>query len=504
MKFDYIKEIDESNVYDVAHKTPITNLNKMSFRFNNNLMIKREDLQPIFSFKCRGSYNKISRLSQNILQKGVIAASAGNHAQGVALSAQFLKIKAIIVMPITTPPIKIESVKRLNGEVLLYGDNFDEAYSHAQELSKEKDMTFIHPFDDPHVIAGQGTVAKEIIEQYGKNIDYIFIPVGGGGLIAGMSLYLKHFIPNCKIISVESEDAPTLHNSFRKGVRVQLDQVGLFVDGCAVKLIGENTFEIAKQYVDDTILVSIDETCGAIKDIFEDTRIMSEPAGALSLAGAKKYILEHKISNKNVIVINSGANLNFDRLKHVAERTEIGDGREILLSVQIPEQPGSLKKFCEIIGKRSISEFNYRLSDKNDAKIFVGIKSENIGEDKQNLLKKLDSNGYQFQDLTHDELSKLHLRYMVGGKPPSKISEKIFRFEFPEKPRALLDFLSSMNEDWSITLFHYRNHGNAYGRVLIGISSDNINENEIKSFLSEMNFNYTDESNNLGYQSFLK
>ena len=504
MKIDYIDEIENSNVYDVAQVTPITFLSKISQKYENRIHLKREDLQPIFSFKCRGAYNKISNLSDDDKSSGIIAASAGNHAQGVALAASKLKISAVIVMPTTTPSIKIESVKKFGVKVMLYGDSFDEAYEHALKISDKEERVFVHPFDDPLVIAGQGTVAKEIVEQTDENPDIFFIPVGGGGLISGMSIYLKKKYPNAKIIGVESEDAPTLYTSMKNGKPTTLNQVGLFVDGCAVKRIGNETFKISSKYVDDVVLVSIDETCAAIKDIYEDTRIMSEPAGALSVAGMKKFILENDIKDKNILVVNSGANLNFDRLRHVTERAEVGEGKELLLSVNIPEIAGSFRSFCEVIGKRSISEFNYRYASEKTANVFVGIKTDNISSDSEKIFKDLKINNYDYLDLTMDEVAKLHLRYMVGGKPSADINEKLFRFEFPEKPGALLNFLNKMHKDWDITLFHYRNHGSAFGRVLVGINLGNYNKDDLQNFLQDLGYKYSDETENKGYSSFLK
>ena len=504
MKTDYIKEINESRVYDVAEKTPISLLSKISEKYGNLIFLKREDLQPIFSFKCRGAYNKISSLEANQKAKGIIAASAGNHAQGVALSASKLDIDAVIVMPTTTPTIKINSVKKFGVQVLLYGDSFDEAYEKALKISKKDERVFIHPFDDPLVIAGQGTVAKEIVEEIKDTPDIFFIPVGGGGLISGMSIYLKKHFPKCKIYGVESEDAPTLYTSLKNNKPTDLPQVGLFVDGCAVKRIGSETFEISKKYVDEVILVSIDETCAAIKDIYEDTRIMSEPAGALSIAGMKKFLSNNNITGKNIYAINSGANLNFDRLRHVTERAEIGEGKEVLLSVKIPEQPGSFRAFCEVIGRRSISEFNYRYSDNESANVFVGIKTDDFLLDKKSISNDLQSKKYEFIDLTKDEVAKLHLRYMVGGKPRAKINEKLFRFEFPEKPGALLNFLNKMKKDWDITLFHYRNHGSAFGRVLVGIDIGDYKKSDLDNFLTDLGYKYNDETTNKGYTLFLR
>ncbi len=504
MKINYINEIDNSKVYDVSVKTPISLMHKLSAKYVNTIYLKREDLQPIFSFKCRGAYNKISSLSKEEKTKGIIAASAGNHAQGVALSAAALNIKAMIVMPITTPLIKIDAVKKLGAHIVLYGDSFDDSYDYALKISKKEDRVFIHPFNDPLVIAGQGTVAKEIVEQFNNKPDFFFIPVGGGGLISGMSMYLKKYYPHCKIFGVESDDAPTLHNSLKFGKPTSLSEVGLFVDGCAVKTIGDETYRISQKYVDDVILVSIDEICAAIKDIYEDTRIMAEPAGALSLAGMKKFIITNNIKNKIIFSVNSGANLNFDRLRHVTERAEIGDKKEILLSVKIPEKPGSFRKFCEVIGKRSISEFNYRFVDNEPATVFVGIKTDNIIKDTKDIFNDLNAMKYTYIDLTHDEVAKLHLRYLIGGKPKQIINEKLFRFEFPEKTGALLNFLNEMRSGWNITLFHYRNHGAAYGRVLVGIDIRNNNPNELANFLKNLNYHYVDETKNEGYKSILR
>ncbi len=504
MNINYIKEINESRVYDVAIRTPISLLNKMSLQYGNEIYLKREDLQPIFSFKCRGAYNKISNLSHEERASGIIAASAGNHAQGVALSASKLNIEATIVMPTTTPSIKIQSVRKFGVKVELIGDSFDEAYEYALEVSQNEGKVFIHPFDDPLVIAGQGTVAKEIVEEFKNEPDIFFIPVGGGGLISGMSLYLKKHYPNSKVYGVESEDAPTLFKSLEKGKPTSLSQVGLFVDGCAVKRIGEETFKISKKYVDGVILVSIDEICAAIKDIYEDTRVMSEPAGALSVAGMEKFLLSNDVKGKKIIAVNSGANLNFDRLRHVTERAEIGEGKEILLSVKIPEKPGSFRSFCEIIGKRSISEFNYRFANEKSANVFVGIKTDEIDEDSKCIFEDLGNNKYSYIDLTQNEVAKLHLRYMVGGKPALIINEKLFRFEFPEKPGALLNFLNKMKKDWDITLFHYRNHGAAFGRVLVGIDIGNDSEDSLEEFLEDLDYKYIEETQNEGYSSFLK
>jgi len=471
------------------------------------VLIKREDLQPVFSFKLRGAYNKMASLTDAELNAGVIAASAGNHAQGVALSAQQMKVKATIVMPKTTPDIKVKAVRKYGAKVVLVGDAYDDAYQHAMKLVEEKGMTLVHPYDDPEVIAGQGTIAMEILRQHPDKIDAIFIPVGGGGLIAGMAAYLKYLDPEIRVVGVEPEDAPTLHHALEKGRRVILDQVGIFADGVAVKQIGKEAFRLARKLVDEVILVSSDEICAAIKDIFDDTRSIAEPAGALAVAGLKKHCATSGVKDQTLIAIDSGANINFDRLRHVAERAELGERKEALLAVTIPERPGSFKQFCTLLGKRQITEFNYRYADSDNAHIFVGVQLAG-SEDPQELIERLRSRDYPVEDLSDNETAKLHLRYMVGGHSPNMEIENgdelLYRFEFPERPGALLKFLTTLGRRWSITLFHYRNHGAAYGRVLCGVQVADDDHPEFHTFLDELGYHYWDESTNPGYELFLK
>ena len=496
--------IASASVYDVAEVSPLHYARLLSKRLDNNVWLKREDLQSVFSFKLRGAYNKISHLSESQKQAGIIAASAGNHAQGVALAAQRLSILATIVMPVTTPSIKVDSVRAMGAEVVLRGDNYDEACTYAYEVADQSNKIFIHPYDDVEVIAGQGTIGKELLEQFDTDIDAIFIPVGGGGLIAGVATWIKQFSPNTKIIGVEPEDAATLHSAMQAKARVELSQVGIFADGVAVKKIGENTFQLAKQYVDEVILVSIDELCAGIKDIFDDTRVVSEPAGALAAVGLKKYVQREQCHDLNLIAINSGANINFDRLRHVTERTELGEGREALLAVTIPEKKGSFLKFCNMIGNNSISEFNYRYASDDEAHIFVGVKFENAEQQKPVMIDMLRSHNYPVEDLSDNEMAKLHLRHMVGGRSPQLYDELIYRFEFPERPGALLQFLSVMGSQWNITLFHYRNHGAAYARVLIGAQVPATEVDDFKDFLQELGYAYYDETENPIYKLFLK
>lgn len=498
----YIERILRSRVYDVANETPLNVAKRLSERLNNQVMLKREDLQPVFSFKLRGAYNKIYHLSEAQRQKGIIAASAGNHAQGVALSAQKLGIKALIVMPKTTPVIKVTSVRSMGAKIILHGDTYDESYEHAQILAKEKNMVFVHPYDDPDVIAGQGTIAMEILRQFPDDIHAIFVPVGGGGLIAGIAVYVKYVRPDIKIIGVEPEDAPSMYKALKNKRRTILNHVGIFADGVAVKQAGKEPFRLCKEYVDEIILVSTDEICAAIKDIFDDTRGIAEPAGALGIAGLKKYVQENKIENQNLIAIESGANINFDRLRHVAERAEVGEQREGLITVQIPEQPGSFLKFCRIIGKRRITEFNYRYCHNEDAYVFAGIELQDGLADFDDVINQLEEKNYRVMNMTDNELAKNHIRYMVGGHAPSIKNEKLFRFQFPEKPGALLNFLSTMGKRWNISLFHYRNQGAAYGRVLMGIQIDNQDKQEFKAFLDSLGYAYWEETNNIAYKVF--
>jgi threonine dehydratase len=499
-----IRMIADAQVYDVAQVSPMTYARLLSERLGNHIWMKREDQQSVFSFKLRGAYNKIRNLTQEQRQAGIIAASAGNHAQGVALAAQRLNIDAQIIMPLTTPRIKVDSVRALAADVVLAGDNYDEACEHAYQVAEESGRIFIHPYDDIEVIAGQGTVGKEIIEQFDGKIDAIFVPAGGGGLIAGVATWVKHYSPQTKIIGVEPEDAATLHVAMEAGKRTMLSQVGIFADGVAVKQIGEVTFEVVKDLVDEVILLTVDEICAAIKDIFDETRVVSEPAGALSVAGIKKYVHEKQCKELNLVAINSGANINFDRLRHVTERTEFSEGREGLLAVTIPEVKGSFYRFCETIGKHSLSEFNYRYADSNDAHIFVGIKFDNEEKDKRMLIDALESKGYPVIDLSNNEMAKLHLRHMVGGRSPQLQDELLYRFEFPERPGALLQFLSLMGSQWNISLFHYRNHGAAYGRVLVGIQVPKEQRSQFSEFLQQLGFVYYDETENPVYPLFLK
>lgn len=478
----YKKMVEQASVYDVAIKTPLEHATRLSARLDNNVWIKREDLQPVYSFKLRGAYNKIAHLSAAEKEKGVITASAGNHAQGVALAAKRLGLKALIIMPKTTPGIKISSVEHLQADIELVGNTYDDAYAHARNLAEATGMTYVHPYDDPDVIAGQGTVAKEILRQVQEQPDVVFVPVGGGGLIAGVSAYLKSVNPSIRIVGVEPDDAPCMYEALKANERVVLEQVGIFADGVAVKQVGEEPFRVAQKCVDDMVLVSTDEICAAIKDIFDDTRSITEPAGALAVAGMKKYVEDKKLHDQKLIVIDSGANINFDRLRHVAERSELGEHREALFAVTIAEEIGSFRKFCELIGLRGMTEFNYRYADDKQAHIFVGIKLDNGLDEKNELLKSLRDHHYDVEDMTDNEMAKIHVRYMVGGRGNGVENERLFRFEFPERPGALLRFLNFMGERWNISLFHYRNHGAAYGRVLAGIQVPKMKNKNYRFF----------------------
>ena len=502
MPLTYIERILRARVYDVARETPLERARMLSSRLANEVYLKREDLQPVFSFKLRGAYNKIINLSAEARGHGVIAASAGNHAQGVALAARQLKIQALIVMPQTTPPIKVQAVKNLGARIVLHGDSYDDAYAHSQQLAQAQGLTYIHPFDDPDVIAGQGTIGMEIIRQHPQPPAAIFVPVGGGGLIAGIGAYVKYVYPQVKIIGVEPDDAPTLYQALLEKHRVNLKQVGIFADGVAVRQIGKETFRIASKVVDEVILVDADEICAAIKDIFDDTRTIAEPAGALSVAGLKAYVKREGITDAALIAIESGANMNFDRLRHVAERAEFGERREALFAVQIPERPGSFMQFCKLIGKRSITEFNYRYSDMTTAQIFVGIELRNGDKERMELIGRFKEKDYSIVDMTDNETAKLHIRYMVGGHAKGVRHENLVRFEFPERPGALLYFLSSLGKRWNISLFHYRNHGAAYGRVLMGIQVPPDDKAEFLLRLKELGYRYWDESDNPAYQLF--
>ena len=502
MKNEYKKRIDEANVYDVAKKTPLQKQSILSSRLNNTVLLKREDLQPVFSFKLRGAYNKMSGLSQEVLSKGVICASAGNHAQGVALSAKKLKCRAVIVMPSTTPEIKVNAVRHAGAEVILYGESYSEAYLHALKIEKEEGLAFVHPYDDPDVIAGQGTIAKEILESFTHPIHAIFCCVGGGGLLSGIAAYVKAVRPEIKVIGVEAKDAEAMTKSLKANKRLILDQVGLFADGAAVKQVGKHTFKLAQQYVDEMIVVDNDEICAAIKDVFEDSRCILEPAGALATAGIKSYVRTNNISSETLVGIASGANMNFDRLRFVAERAEIGEQREAVFAVTISEKPGAFKSFCRLIGSKNITEFNYRFSNNSSAHIFVGIGVRDFRESKE-LIKALNKSGLDAIDLTHNEVAKLHLRHLVGGHAPEAENEVIYRFEFPEKPGALLRFLDRMGENWNISLFHYRNHGSDIGRVLVGMQVPPGDEKEFDAFLHQLGYPSWNESMNPAYKLFL-
>ncbi len=499
----YIERILKAKVYDVALESPLDFAPLLSERLNNQVYLKREDLQPVFSFKLRGAYNKIASLSEEERAKGVIAASAGNHAQGVALSAKKLGIKALIVMPKTTPEIKVESVKARGAKAVLHGDSYDDAYLYAKQLAEEKGMTFVHPYDDPEVIAGQGTVGMEILRQYNGDIDAIFVPVGGGGLIAGIAAYVKFVRPEIKVIGVEPDDADCLNRALIAKRRVTIKQVGLFADGVAVKQVGKEPFRLAHRYVDEVVVVNTDEICAAIKDIFDDTRSVAEPAGALALAGLKKYVERRETSGQTLVAIESGANINFDRLRYVAERTQVGEHREILLAVAIPEVPGSFLQFCKLLGKRNITEFNYRYFDNSMAQVFVGISSGGEENDRANVIAQLQEEGFEVTDMTENELAKDHIRYMVGGHAPCELNEQVYSLQFPERPGALLKFLMSLGCRWNISMFHYRNHGAAFGKVLMGLQMPKAERKAFQSTLEIQGFAYQDETANPAYELFV-
>ena len=497
------KKIEASSVYDVALKSPLDYAKNLSKRLSNQIYIKRDDLQPVFSFKLRGAYNKICKLKKNKNISSIIAASAGNHAQGVALSASKLNLRAIIVMPITTPKIKVDAVKALKANVILHGDSYDDAYTFAKTKANQEGLEFIHPYDDLDVIAGQGTIAKEILDQLNHKPDYVFVPVGGGGLLAGIVSYFVKKSPHTKIIAVEPLDSDCFNQAYKTGKRVKLKNVGIFADGVAVKQIGKHTFDISKDHVASTLLVSTDEICAGIKDLYNETRTIAEPAGALSIAGIKKFIKTYKIKNKSFISLFCGANMNFDRLRHVSERSELGELNEMLIGVTIPEKPGSFKHFCSLIGKKSITEFNYRYSDSKNAHVFAGIKLDNGLKDKKTIINKLKSNQFNVIDLTNNEMAKLHIRHMVGGVSNSSHSERIFRFIFPERPGGLLNFLNSIGSRWNISLFHYRNHGADFGRVLVGIQIEDKDVNLLLKHLNKLNYEFFEETYNKSYHLFL-
>ena len=500
-EIDYLEAVLNANVYDVAVETPLQPAPLLSGRLGNRLFLKREDLQSVFSFKVRGAYNKMSRLSAAELRRGVAAASAGNHAQGVALAAQRLGTEATIVMPITTPEIKVESVAALGATVVLKGDSYDDAYGEAMRVVRRRRLTFVHPYDDPDVIAGQGTIAMEVLRQLREPIDTIFVAVGGGGLIGGIAAYVKRLRPEIRVVGVEPEDANAMERSLRAGRRVTLPHVGLFADGVAVKQVGVETFRLARRYVDDMMLVDTDALCAAMKDVFEDTRAIVEPAAALGVAGAKRYAEESGIAGRNLVTVVCGANMNFDRLRFVAERADLGEAREAVFAATIPERPGSFKRFCRLLGPSNITEFNYRFADPDNAHVFVGLSVRNHAE-KDRLLRKVERSGIRTLDLTDNELAKLHVRHLVGG-PATAPNEVLYRFEFPERPGALMQFLDAMSQDWNISLFHYRNHGADYGRVLAGIQVPPRERRAFKESLRKLGYPFVEETGNAAARLFL-
>jgi len=499
----YIKKILAARVYDVAVETPLEFSRNLSKRIDNRVLLKREDLQSVFSFKLRGAYNHIYQLSRRKKLSGVIAASAGNHAQGVALAASKLGIHATIVMPKTTPGIKVKAVQSYGAKAILIGDTYDEAYEYAINLAAEKKLEFVHPYDDPDVIAGQGTIGVEILRQHAEDIEAVFIPVGGGGLISGVGTYIKYLRPETKIIGVEPEDAACMAEALKKNRRIVLDRVGIFADGVAVRQVGRESFRVAKQCIDEVITVSTDEICAAIKDIFDDTRSITEPAGALAVAGIKRYAEREQISGKTLIAINSGANMNFDRLRHISERAELGEQREALFAVTIPERPGSFREFCKTIGKRGITEFNYRYADTSNAQVFAGVQLADGLAEKEILIKELQKQNYPVLDMTDNEMAKMHVRHLVGGRAAGLNDEALYRFEFPERPGALLEFLTSIGKRWNISLFHYRNHGAAYGRVLVGMQIPKDQRKQLTSDLDKLGYPYWEETENPAYHLFL-
>nr|WP_282707005.1 threonine ammonia-lyase, biosynthetic [Sinimarinibacterium sp. CAU 1509] len=498
----YRARIERAQVYDVARISALEDASKLSKRLGNRILLKREDTQPVYSFKLRGAYNRIAKLSDAERARGVITASAGNHAQGVALAAQRLGLTAWIVMPRTTPALKVESVRALGGKAILHGDAYDDAREHAFKLAEEKGMTMVHPYDDPEVIAGQGTIAREMLEQCG-DLDAVFVPVGGGGLLAGVAAWIKAVRPSIKVIAVEPDDSNCFAAAMQAGRRVTLPSVGLFADGVAVRQIGEENFRVARHLVDDYLLVSVDEICAATRDIFYDNRALPEPAGALAVAGIKRWVHQHGVQGQTLAAIVSGANVNFDRLRHIAERAELGDDAEMLMAVTIPEQPGSFKRFLKALGRRTITEFNYRYASDSAAHVFVGLKLTEGAEQREAVLATLRGDGYDVVDMTSNEMAKVHVRFMVGGRCPGLQNERLFRFEFPERPGAALDFLSAIGSRWNISLFHYRNHGAAYGRVLCGLQVPKKEWAECRRSLDALGYAYVEESDNPAYTQFL-
>jgi len=501
--FAYKALADNARVYDVAHRSPLEHAPKLEARLRSTVLMKREDLQPVFSFKLRGAYNKIASLPEAERAAGVICSSAGNHAQGVALAASKLGIAAVIVMPVTTPRIKIDAVRKLGGEVVLHGEAYDDAFAHATSLAAERDLTFIHPFDDPAVIAGQATIGAELLQQYSDPIDAVFVPIGGGGLIAGIASYIKAASPSTRIIGVEPADSAAMSRSLAAGEPVTLDHVGIFADGVAVKRVGDETFRLCREYVDEVITVDTDQTCAAIQDIFEETRTIVEPAGGLAIAGIKHHLELHGGHGGTFVAINCGANVNFDRLRHIAERAALGERREMLLAADMPEKPGSFRRFCAALGHRSITEFNYRYAGPGVAHIFAGVELRDGGSERQSILDDLEAGGFRVEDLSDNELAKLHVRHMVGGHAPEPKDERLYRFRFPERPGALLRFLDAIGEDWNISLFHYRNHGSDYGRVLAGIQVRDADLARLESHLTDLGYPHWDETTNPAYALFL-
>lgn len=498
----YLERILNARVYDVAVETPLEVASGLSRRLKNNILLKREDEQPVFSFKLRGAYNKMAQLDSSLLKKGVITASAGNHAQGVALAAQRLACQAIIVMPVTTPQIKVDAVQQRGAQVVLHGTSYSDADDYARVLGEKEGLTFIHPYDDPEVIAGQGTIGMEIMRQYTKPIHAIFIPVGGGGLAAGIAVYVKRLRPEIRIVGVEPVDSDAMRRSIRAKRRITLPQVGLFADGVAVKRVGSETFRLCREVLDEIVLVTTDDLCTAIKDGFDDTRAILEPAGALGIAGAKAYIKTNKISNETMIALTSGANMNFDRLRFVAEVAEIGEAREAIIAFRIPERPGSFREFCELIGKRPITEFNYRYSDHEIAHVFVGVQVCNSHETEE-LIATMRKHEIDAINLSSNEVAKQHVRHLVGGHALGVKNEIVYRFEFPERPGALLEFLNALSQGWNITLFHYRNHGADYGRVLAGLQVPPEEKQQFEAILHNLGYRYSEETANPACRLFL-
>jgi threonine dehydratase len=500
---DYLQKILTARVYDVAKETPLEKAAHLSARLNNTLLLKREDMQSIFSFKLRGAYNKMAQLTPAMLQRGVVCASAGNHAQGVALAAKRLGSHAIIVMPVTTPTVKVQAVKARGGEVVLFGDNFDEAYLEARRIEKKRQLTFVHPFDDPDVIAGQGTIGREILQQSQGPLHAIFVAIGGGGLAAGIAAYVKALNPKIKVIGVEPFDSDAMYQSIKAGRLVKLDRVGLFADGVAVRQVGKETFRLCRAHLDEIVRVNTDDICAAIKDVFEDTRAVLEPAGALAIAGAKAYVERRRLKGETLVAVACGANMNFDRLRFIAERAEVGEHREALLAVTIPEVRGSLRKFCSLIGQRNVTEFNYRIADEQAAHIFVGVQTAGRAESGR-IAAHFSRHGFRTLDLTGDEMAKLHVRHMVGGRSALAKNELLLRFEFPERTGALMNFLDSLAPNWNISLFHYRNHGADYGRILVGLQVPPKEMKVFRTFLKTLGYRYWDETKNQAYKLFLR